>query len=150
MRRQFGEQALQDRFRVAGQRHRRLVQAVVLLQIGIDAHDLQIAVHAPLPELDEEPRSDGEHHVGLAPKIAAERQRDGKRVAPIEHAAAAAEREHRRLQHRRERRDFFRGILRAATADDQRPLGGSQQLGGLADRIAVDPGGRNGQGLLHR
>ena len=90
---------MQDRLGVAGQRHRGLVQAVVLLRIGIDADDRQLAVDAPLPELDEQPRADRQHHVGLAPQIAAERQRHAQRIAAVEHAAAAAIAEHRRLQH---------------------------------------------------
>ena len=57
-----------------------------------------------------------------------------KRIAAVEHAAAAAIAEHRRLQHGGERGDFGRGVLRAAAADDQRILGGAQELGGLADR----------------
>ena len=37
--------------------------------------------------------------VGFAPQFAAERQRHAQRVAAVEHAAAAAIGEHRRLQH---------------------------------------------------
>ena len=51
----------------------------------------------------EHARADAEHHVGLAPQLAAERQRDAQRIAAVEHAAAAAIAEHRRLQHRGER-----------------------------------------------
>ena len=59
---------------------------------------VELAVDAPLPELDEQARADREHHVGLAPQIAAERQRDAQRIAAVEHAAAAPIGEHRRLQ----------------------------------------------------
>ena len=79
MRRQFRQQALQDRCGIAGERHRRFVQAAVFLGIGIDADDLEHAIDAPLPELNEQPRADRQHHVGLAPYFVAQRQRDAER-----------------------------------------------------------------------
>ena len=88
--RQFGKQASQDRRGVAGQRHRGLVQPVMLFRVGIDADNFMLGTDAPLAELDEEPRADRQHDVGLAPQVAPERQRDAERVAAVEHAAAAA------------------------------------------------------------
>ena len=38
-----------------------------------------------------------EHGIGLAPQLVSERERDAERIAAIEHAATAPEREHRRL-----------------------------------------------------
>ena len=64
-------------------------------------------VDAPLPELDQHAGADAEHHVGLAPEVAAERQRDAQRIAAVEHAAAAPIAEHRRLQHRRQCSDLL-------------------------------------------
>ncbi len=71
-----------------------------LLRIGIDAHDVQIAVDAPLGDRREQPCADRQYRVGLGPQFAAERQRDAERVAAVEHAAAAPVGEHGRLQHR--------------------------------------------------
>ena len=103
--------------------------------IGIDADDLDVLVDAPLLELDQHAGADAEHHVGLAPQLAAERQRDAQRIAAVEHAAAAAIAEHRRLQHGGERGHFGGGVLRAAAADDHRVLRRAEKLRGL--RIAV-------------
>ena len=100
VRRQHVEQAAQDRLGVADQRDGRLVQARRLLRIGVDADDRRgsssmphcwswISMRVPTAE----------HHVGLAPQFVAERQRHAEWVAAVEHAAAAAIAEHRRLQH---------------------------------------------------
>ena len=106
--------------------------------------------HAPLPELDQHAGADAQHHVGLAPQIAAERQRHAQRIAAVEHAAAAAIAEHRRLQHGGQRGDFLRGALRAAAADDHRIFGRAQKLGGLADRGLVELGRAHRQRRLRR
>ena len=79
-----------------------------------------------------------EHHVGLAPQLVAERQRHAERIAAVEHAAAAAIAEHRRLQH---------GGQRVTSSDascappPQMIIGRfarAEPLGGLADRVVVD------------
>ena len=89
----------QDRLRVADERHRGLMHARRLLGIGIDADDRDVVVDAPLRERVIHPRADAEHDVGLAPELAAERQRHAEGIAAVEHAAAAPIAEHRRLQH---------------------------------------------------
>ena len=81
-----------------------------------------------------------EHHVGLAPQLVAERQRHAQRIAAVEHAAAAAIAEHRRLQHGGERGDFLGGVLRAAAAHDHRIFRGAEELRRLADRGLVELG----------
>ena len=65
-------------------------------------------------------------------------------IAAVEHAAAAAIAEHRRLQHRREFGDFGRRILRAAAAQDHRPLGSAEPLRRPPDRVVVDFRRRDG------
>ncbi len=67
-----------------------------------------------------------------------ERQRHRERAAAVEHAAAAPEREHRRLQQPRQFGDLGAGVLRAAAGDDQDALGFGETLGGRGDRIVVD------------
>ncbi len=136
--RQRVDQSAQDRRGVADQRDLRLVQARRLLAVGIDAHDLQILVDAPGRHRIEQPRADAEHRVGLAPQVAAERQRDAERVAAVEHAAAAPVGEHRRLQHVGEQRHLGRGILRAAADDDEDALGLAEQLRRRAHGVLVD------------
>ena len=140
VRRQHVEQAPQDRLGVADQRDRRLVQAAGLLRIGVDADDLEVLVDAPLPELDQHAGADAEHHVGLAPQLVAERQRHAQRIAAVEHAAAAAIAEHRRLQHGGQRGHLAGGILRAAAADDHRIFRSAEALRGLAQRGLVELG----------
>ncbi len=68
------DQAAQDRRSVADQRDRRPAEALRLLGIGIDADDREVVVDAPLGEAEEQPGADAEHHIGLAPQFAAERQ----------------------------------------------------------------------------
>ena len=110
----------------------------MLLGVGIDADDRKIAVDAPCAELGEEPRADRQHDVGLAPQLAAERQCHAQRIAAVEHAAAAAIAEHRRLQHGGQRGDFFGRILRAAAANDHRPFRRAEPLRRAPDRVGVD------------
>ena len=57
-----------------------------------------------------------------------------KRIAAVEHAAAAPIGQHRRLQHARRAASLRRGILRAAAGDDQHALGVAEQLRGGASR----------------
>ena len=61
------DEAAQDRRGVAGERDGGLADAIRLFRIGIDAHDLEIVVHAPLMEAVEQPRADAEHEIGFAP-----------------------------------------------------------------------------------
>ena len=75
------------------------MQAARLLGIGVDADDLDVLVHAPLAELDQHAGADAQHHIGLAPQLAAERQGHAQRIAAVQHAAAAPIAQHRRLQH---------------------------------------------------
>ena len=132
------DQPPQDRRGIADQRHLRLAQARRLFAVGIDAHDLQVAIDAPLRHRIEQPGADAEHRVGLAPQLAPERQRDAERIAAVEHAAAAPVGEHGRLQHVGEQRHLGRGILRAAAGDDQHALGFAQELCRRAHGVLVD------------
>ena len=103
VRRQRGEQAAQDRRGVADQRDGRLVQAVVLLGVGIDADDRRARVDAPVPELGSSrvptPSTTSASPHSSRPSGSV----DAERIAAVEHAAAAPIGEHRRLQHRRQR-----------------------------------------------
>ena len=74
MRAERVDQPAQDRRGIADQRDRRPAEAFRLLGIGVDADDREVVVDAPLGEAVEQPRADAEHHVGLAPQFAAERQ----------------------------------------------------------------------------
>ncbi len=136
--RQCRDQPAQDRRGVADQCGGGLLEARRFLRIGIDAHDLEIVVHAPLMEAVEQPRTDAEHRIGFAPQLASERQRHGKRAAAIEHAASTPECQYRRLQGLRERGHFGACILRAAAGDDQDPPGSGKDVGGRGDRVFVD------------
>ena len=112
-----------------------------LFRVGIHRDDREIVVDAPHRVLEEQPRADRQHHVGLAPQLVAERQRHGERIAAIEHALAAAEAaQHRRLQHLGQRGDLGRSILRAAADHDQRIFRRAEALGGIAQRVLVDRG----------
>ena len=148
-RRQFREQALQDRLGVADERHPGPLPAIVFLRIGIDADDGEVAIDAPFAKLHEQPGADREHRVGLAPQFVPQRQGDAERAAAIENAAAAPIGQHRRLQHGGQRRDFRRGVLGAAAADDHRPLGGAENRRRLAHGVAVDVRRRQRQRRLH-
>jgi hypothetical protein len=75
------------------------VQAAGFFGVGVDPDDLDALVHAPLAELHQHAGADPQHHIGLAPKLAAERQGDAQRVSAVEHAATAAIAEHGGLQH---------------------------------------------------
>ncbi len=76
VRRQRVDQAAQDRAGVADQRDRRAAaNRSGFLGIGVDADDGEVRVGAPLRERVEQAGADGEHHIGLAPQFAAERQR---------------------------------------------------------------------------
>ena len=124
--------------RVADQSRGGLVQPARLLRVGVDADHLELLVHAPLAELDQHARAHAQHDVGFAPELVRERQRHAERIAAVEHAAAAAIAEHRRLQHGGERGDLGGRILRAAAADDHRVLRRAQKLRRLADRGLVE------------
>jgi len=88
-------------------------------------------------------------NVGLAPELAAERQRDAEWIARVEHALAAPKAaQHRRLQHLGQQRDLGRCILRAAA--DQRSSAASRHkaLGGIsATRPRRSTGCRTGRGF---
>ncbi len=119
-----------------------------LVRIGVDRDDRQVVVHAPHGVLEEQPRADREHHVGFAPQFVAERQRDGERIAAVEHALAATETaQHGRLQHLGKQRHLRRSILRAAADHDQRIFRGTQAFDGIAQRVFVDRRLRDGQGI---
>ncbi len=111
-----------------------------LVAVIIDAHDLQIFVDAPLRHGVEQPRADREHRIGLAPQVAAERQRNAERAAAVEHATAAAVGEHGRLQHVAKQRHLGRGILRAAADHDQHAPGLAEHLGRGFHLVVVDAG----------
>ena len=72
--------------------------------------------------------------------------RDAERIARVEHAAPAAEREHRRLQQARKLGHLGGGILRAAAGDDQDALGGAEALGGVAIASSSIGAGAGGAG----
>src|SRR5260370_12184988 len=67
-----------------------------------------------------------------------ERQRHAQRIAAVEHAAAAAIAEHRRLQHGGNSRDLRGRVLCAAPAHDQHALRRAEPLGGVADGVFVE------------
>ncbi|MCZ7656468.1 MAG: hypothetical protein M5U07_00765 [Xanthobacteraceae bacterium] len=141
--RQHIDEPAQDRCGIADQRHRRWHDARGFLGIRIDPDDRQVVVDAPLGQREEQPRADGQHDIGFAPELASERQRDAQRIAALQHALAAAEADaYGRLQHARERGHLRRGVLRAAAADDERPLGGAEALRRRQDRVLVEGGGR--------
>ena len=101
VRRQHVEQAAQDRLCRPDQRDRGFGEPRRLLRIGIDANDRKVAVDAPMQEWHVQVRAHGQHHVRLGPQVAADRQVDRERIAIVEHAAAAAIGEDRRLQEMR-------------------------------------------------
>ena len=140
------DQATQDRSGIADQRRCRTREAFRLLGIGIDADDGKLRIHAPLRKAVEQPRADAEHHVGLAPQFAAERQRDAQRIAAVEHAAAAPIGQHRRLQQPRQLGDF--GATRPARRRRQRSAAAWQRRGAWQrrDRVFVHDGSAAGQG----
>ncbi len=138
MRRQHVEQAAQDRLCRADQRDRGFGEPRRLLRIGIDADDREIAVDAPMQEWHVQMRAHGQHHVRLGPQVAADRQVDRERIAIVEHAAAAAVGEDRRLQEMRQARHLGGRVLRAATGDDQRPFCRAEALRRRLDGILVD------------
>ena len=86
----------------------------------------------------EHPRADADDHVGLAPKLAAERERYAQRIAAVEHAASAPIGEHRRLQHRGKCRHLGGCFLSATAADDHRTLGAAEQFCRRPHRVLVD------------
>src|SRR6266699_2220268 len=67
-----------------------------------------------------------------------ERERDAQRIAAVEHAAAAAIAEHRRLQHGGDLRDLLGRILRAAPAQDQHALRRAEPLCRVGDGVLVE------------
>ena len=119
-----------------------------LFRIGVDADDGEPFVHAPLHQAGEQAGADRQHHISFAPQFAAKRQRHAQRIAAVEHAAAAAIAEHRRLQHRGDLRDLFGCILCAAAAHDQHALCGAEPFRRIENRIFIDGRAREGARLV--
>ena len=61
------DQRTQNRSGITDERYFRLVDPRGLVRVGVDAHDLQRLVHAPLSHRIEKARSDGEHGIRLRP-----------------------------------------------------------------------------------
>jgi len=100
------DKAAQDRTCIADEGCSGWRESFGLLGIGVDADDGEARVDAPLRKAVEQASADGEHHIGLAPQFAAERQRDAERIAAVEHAPAAPIGKYRRLQQPRQFGDF--------------------------------------------
>ena len=132
------DQGTQLRRGIAHQRDVGLAQAVVLVGIDVEPHDLQVGIDAPVAVLDEEARADRQHRVGILPQAMADRHVDGEPVRARHDAAAAAIGADRRFQHLSEPDHLGAGLERAAAHDDDRPLGGAQDLRRRRDRLVVD------------
>ena len=132
------DQRAQLRRGVAQQRHVGLAQALGLVGIDVEAHDLEVLVDAPAAVLDEEARADRQHGIGVLPQAMADRHVDGQPMRARDDAAAAAVGADRRLQHLGELDHLGAGIDGATADDDDRPLGRAQDLGRRGDRLVVD------------
>ena len=141
------DQFAQHRRGVADQRHLGLVLTPRFVGVGVDAHDLQVFVDAPMRHRIQHLGADAEHRVGFAPQLPAKRQSDAERIAVVQHSAPAPVRHHRRLQHARQEADFERCLLRASADADENVFGFAEQLGRGAHGVVVDLGcsRRNGR-----
>ena len=146
--RQRGDQRAELHGGVAQERHVRLAQAVGLVGIDVDPHDLEVGVDAPASVLNEEARADSEHGVGLLPQAMADRHVDGQPMRGGDDAAAATVGADRRLEHFGELDDLGAGVGRAAAQHDDGALGGAQDLRRGLDRLVVDDLWRQGQRRL--
>ncbi len=119
---------------IADQRGVGLAEALGLVGIDVDAHDLELVVDAPVAVLDEEARADRQDGVGVLPQAMADRHVDGQAMRGGDDAAPAPVGADRRLEHLGELDDLGRGVHGAAAQHDDRPLGIAEDLRGRLDR----------------
>ena len=117
---------------------RRLLYAVMLFWVNIDANHLELLIGAPTHQRAGDAAAQGHHDIGLFPELMAGGGADRQRVAAADNAVAATPGDDRRLQQFGQFEHRLGRVDRAGADKDQRIFGFAEQFDRFSQFVTVN------------